>query len=170
VGQRAPNHRSTVSSIESGYPRSNHDSDCSDCLVVEAKRKILFLVIGSPPTVADTSAATSISSRPATNATASDTDRRRPTSREPRKGQLFDPSLWHTRPSDLVTLIQSKTTAAVKELVVKQGRPWHTRPDSENALDRSLQLHGKRSPTYGSNFVEFLGRVYDRGGYALLTY
>ena len=46
---------------------------------------------------------------------------------------------------------------------------WETRPNaSEEVQARSLQVFGKWSPAEGTNFVQFLGRVDGRGGFAVV--
>jgi hypothetical protein len=46
---------------------------------------------------------------------------------------------------------------------------WETRANaSEEDQARSLQVFGKWSPAEGTNFVQFLGRVDGRGGFAVV--
>jgi len=46
---------------------------------------------------------------------------------------------------------------------------WETRATgSEEDQARSLQVFGKWSPAEGTNFVQFLGRVDGRGGFAVV--
>ena len=46
---------------------------------------------------------------------------------------------------------------------------WETRANaSEEEQARSLQVFGKWSPAEGTNFVQFLGRVDGRGGFAVV--
>ena len=46
---------------------------------------------------------------------------------------------------------------------------WETRANaSEEVQARSLQVFGKWSPAEGTNFVQFLGRVDGRGGFAVV--
>ena len=46
---------------------------------------------------------------------------------------------------------------------------WETRANaSEEEQVRSLQVFGKWSPAEGTNFVQFLGRVDGRGGFAVV--
>jgi hypothetical protein len=40
--------------------------------------------------------------------------------------------------------------------------------ESEDVQARSLQVFGKWSPAEGSNFLQFLGRVDGRGGFAVV--
>jgi len=46
---------------------------------------------------------------------------------------------------------------------------WEVRPNvSEDELARSLQIFEKWSPAEGNNFLEFLWRVDDNGGFAVV--
>ena len=46
---------------------------------------------------------------------------------------------------------------------------WETRANaSEEEQARSLQVFGKWSPAEGTNFVQFVGRVDGRGGFAVV--
>lgn len=46
---------------------------------------------------------------------------------------------------------------------------WESRPAvTEEASARSLQVFSKWSPSEGANFIEFLGRVDNRGGFAVV--
>ncbi len=46
---------------------------------------------------------------------------------------------------------------------------WETRAStSEEVQARSLQVFGKWSPAEGTNFVQFVGRVDGRGGFAVV--
>jgi hypothetical protein len=46
---------------------------------------------------------------------------------------------------------------------------WETRANaSEEDQARSLEVFGKWSPAEGTNFVQFLGRVDGRGGFAVV--
>jgi hypothetical protein len=46
---------------------------------------------------------------------------------------------------------------------------WETRPNvTEESTARSLEVFSKWSPSEGATFVEFLGRVDNRGGFAVV--